>query len=182
MKLKRKHSLIVIENGMLTVYSLDDKIRWDVGRLSADNEPDIILHSSTVSRKHGYFKNIDGSWFYVDNHGKNGTVYNGKHVSVGIQGRIKPILLKDRDVLVFGGGAEAVVSSKTIWSVFTEFDFGDEYAVQDSKGLTRFVITDGDASVTLEHPQKGTMISQPGGFAVYMGDVTFLIGHIALLT
>lgn len=85
MKLKRKHSLIVIENGMLNVYSLDDKIRWNVGRLSADNEPDIILHSSTVSRKHGYFKNIDGSWFYVDNHGKNGTVYNGKHVSVGIQ-------------------------------------------------------------------------------------------------
>ena len=67
---KKGNSLIVIENGKLTDYRLDDKLVWEVGRPSRDNNPDIILHSVTVSRQHGKFQNIDGMWFYLDKKGK----------------------------------------------------------------------------------------------------------------
>ena len=71
----RENTLIVIENGQLTSYDLDNRLIWEVGRPSKDNLPDIKLHSLTVSRKHGRFQNIDGMWFYLDKNGKNGTVW-----------------------------------------------------------------------------------------------------------
>ncbi|MCR5303208.1 MAG: FHA domain-containing protein, partial [Lachnospiraceae bacterium] len=76
---EKGNSLIVIESGSQTTYYLDDRRVWNVGRASKDNVPDIRLHSTTASRKHGKFENIDGIWFYLDSNGKNGTVYNGKH-------------------------------------------------------------------------------------------------------
>lgn len=53
MNIKKSNNLVVIENGQLTQYSLDDKNVWEVGRPSRDNVPDIKLHSTTASRKHG---------------------------------------------------------------------------------------------------------------------------------
>ena len=75
-----KNHLIVIENGKLQNYPLDNKLLWEIGRPSKENHPDIRMYSATVSRKHGKFVNRDGCWFYVDGYGKNGTVYNGKHI------------------------------------------------------------------------------------------------------
>ena len=72
MRGKKGNSLVVIENGQLTTYSLDDRVTWEVGRPSKENIPDIKLHSATVSRQHGRFQNMDGIWFYVDRMGKNG--------------------------------------------------------------------------------------------------------------
>ncbi|MCM1186519.1 MAG: FHA domain-containing protein [Lachnoclostridium sp.] len=106
---KWANNFIVIENGQLTVYPLDDKIAWEIGRVSKENRPDIILHSTTVSRKHGRFQNVDGVWFYLDYNGKNGTVYNQKHITSGLNGRVKPVVLKDGDVFVFGG---------TVWGLY----------------------------------------------------------------
>ena len=59
-KSRNGNQLIVIENGQLSTYTLDDRLVWEVGRASKDNLPDIRLHSETVSRKHGKFQNIDG--------------------------------------------------------------------------------------------------------------------------
>lgn len=99
--------LIVIENGQLISYDLDNKLVWEVGRPSINNVPDIKLHTLTVSRKHGRFQNMDGMWFYIDKKGKNGTVYNGKYITTGLKGRIKPVALKNGDILIFGGGKES---------------------------------------------------------------------------
>ena len=104
---KNGNSLIIIEKGQLTAYTLDDRNVWEIGRPSKGNIPDIKLHSTTVSRKHGKFQNMDGVWFYVDYNGKNGTVYNQKHINPGINGRMKPVMLYDGDILVFGGGDDA---------------------------------------------------------------------------
>lgn len=176
----RGNSLIIIENGQLTTYSLDDKLVWDVGRPSKDNVPDIKLHSATVSRRHGKFQNIDGMWFYVDKKGKNGTVYNGKHVTAGIGGRVKPITLNNGDVLIFGGGEEAVINSKTIWALFSERSFDERWRVEDTKGLTRLTFADGDDATRLESPERGTVIEKLRGMAIYMGDITYLVGDIAV--
>lgn len=175
------NSLIVIENGQVSTYSLDDKLIWDIGRPSKDNIPDIKLHSTTVSRQHGRFQNIDGMWFYIDKKGKNGTVYNGKHVKVGIGGRIKPITLKNRDVLIFGGGEEAVISSKTIWTLFLERNIEQRWCVEDTKGMSRLAFTDGENTTVLEKPEKGTVIEKDNGIAIYMGDITYLAGDIAVM-
>lgn len=65
-----KNHLIVIENGKLQNYPLDNKLLWEIGRPSKENHPDIRMYSATVSRKHGKFVNRDGCWFYVDGYGK----------------------------------------------------------------------------------------------------------------
>lgn len=107
---KKGNNLIIIENGQLTSYMLDDKNVWEVGRPSKENIPDIKLHSATVSRRHGKFQNLDGEWFYLDYNGKNGTVYNQKHIRPGINGRVRPVMLEDGDLFVFGGGEKQVLN------------------------------------------------------------------------
>ena len=41
---KRENSLIIIENGQIKTYDLDNKTEWYLGRPSKDNIPDIKLH------------------------------------------------------------------------------------------------------------------------------------------
>lgn len=174
----KRNNLVVIENGLLTTYMLDDKLVWNVGRPSREQMPDIKLHVTTVSRQHGSFQNIDGMWFYLDKNGKNGTVYNGKHVKAGIKGRVKPITLKDRDVLIFGGGEEPVINSKTIWAMFSEKCFAEKWRVEDTKGMKSLVFSDGKQDTRIESPAKGTVVEKEQGMAIYMGDVTYLAGEI----
>lgn len=175
------NSLIVIENGQLTTYMLDDKLVWEVGRPSINNTPDIKLHSVTASRKHGRFQNIDGIWFYLDKNGKNGTVYNGKHITSGIRGRVKPITLHSGDVLIFGGGESAVINSKTIWALFSERKFEERWRVEDTKGLEHVSFLDGENTTKLDHPEKGTVIEGTDGIAIYMGNITYLSGDMAVV-
>lgn len=96
--------LIVSENDKTSRYRLDEKDIWEVGRPFKEINPDIKLYSKSVSRRHGAFRNVNGYWFYIDNNRKNGTTYNGNRIETGIGGRVKPIMLKDGDELVFGGG------------------------------------------------------------------------------
>ena len=138
MRGNKKNNLIVIENGQLSSYLLDDKLLWDIGRPSKGNKPDIKLYSPTVSRKHGRLQNIDGMWFYIDKKGKNGTVYNGKYVTTGIRGRIKPIFLSSGDVLIFGGGEEPTINCKTIWSIFLQNDFEERWSFLYNSNIRNF--------------------------------------------
>lgn len=176
----RKNSLIVIENGQMDVYNLDDKTEWKLGRRSKDNEPDIRLHSRTISRKHGRFANVDGSWFYLDNYGKNGTVYNGKYIEKPVRVRKKPVILKDGDQFIFGGGEEAQINCKTAWALFSEKCFSDCWRREDTKGLERIAFEEGGQVTKLEHPEKGTVVQKDHGLAIYMGDVTYLAGEISV--
>ncbi len=172
--------LIVIENGQLISYDLDNKLVWEVGRPSINNVPDIKLHTLTVSRKHGRFQNMDGMWFYIDKKGKNGTVYNGKYITTGLKGRIKPVALKNGDILIFGGGKEAIVNYKTIWAMFSEKDFSDRWRVEDTRDIRKISFEDESEITVLEKPVKGTVIEKNNGIAIYMGDVTYLAGDISI--
>ena len=177
---KKANNLVLIENGLLSVVSLDNKTAWEVGRPSPDSTPDIKLRSATVSRKHGRFQNMDGIWFYVDYNGKNGTVYNHRHIEAGLKGRIKPILLKDGDVFVFGGGAKETINGKTVWGLFMEKEFDNNWRTADSKGMRAIKLISGDKETTLCEPEKGTVVAREDGIAIYMGDLTYMTGDMKL--
>lgn len=177
---KNMNNLIVIENGKLNTYLLDDKLIWEVGRPSKDNRPDIKLYSITASRKHGRFQNMDGVWFYIDNNGKNGTVYNKKHIETGLKGRAKPVMLSDGDILIFGGSTEAVISCKTIWAMFSTHYYDDCWSAVETKDCTKFVFSDGNKETQMENPDRGTVVEKDNGLAIYMGDITYLAGDMSL--
>ena len=178
---KKANILIVIENGQIFSYALDDKNSWVIGRPSKDNIPDIKLHSATVSRKHGKFQNMDGVWFYLDYKGKNGTVYNHTHLDAGLNGRIKPVMLNDGDTFVFGGGKEEVINCKTVWAMFVTQFFDGEWRIVDTNGYERLQFISEGGSTTIDTPQKGIVIEKETGIAIYMGDITYLIGDINVI-
>ncbi len=179
---KKANNLILIENGLISVYALDDRLTWELGRPSKDNVPDIKLHSATISRKHGRFENMDGIWFYLDNNGKNGTVYNHKHIEPGLKGRKRPLMLNNGDTFVFGGGEKEVINHKTVWGVFLQRDFEENWRVIDSKGLKTLIFKSGDRETTLTDPAPGTVIEKETGIAIYMGDLTYVIGDMRLVS
>ena len=179
---KMSNNLIVIENGQLTTYCLDDKLSWQVGRLSKDNVPDIILHSVTASRKHGKFQNMDGVWFYIDNsNNTNGTIYNNEKVKTGLNGRVKPIMVSDGDIFIFGGGDEAIINPQTIWALFTTKSFDEKWRMVDTKGNKEILIQTTKQEDVLKHLKKGEVISQADGMAIDMGDITYLIGDMNVI-
>ena len=47
-----ENNLIVIENGQLNIYLLDNQVVWEVGRMSKEHTPDIPMHATTISRRH----------------------------------------------------------------------------------------------------------------------------------
>lgn len=180
MNKKQINNLVVIENGRLDMYLLDDRLVWELGRPTKDSVPDIRLYSATISRKHGRFQNMDGIWFFVDNNGKNGTVYNEKHIETGLHGRVKPILLKNGDIFIFGGDKEAVINSKTVWARFSTHLYGEIWRVMDTRGTVRLHIDDGQTVTTLQQPPKGTVVEKENGLVIYMGDVTYLAGEVCV--
>ena len=155
--------LLVIEQGKTYIYNLDERPVWEVGRPSKDVAPDICLNVHTVSRRHGSFQNMDGNWFYIDRNGKNGTTCRGKKVGTGIGGRTKPVLLKDGDVLVFGGGEKGVVCDKTALAVFCTHRIDSSIKVDTKK--------DDEADV-------GTVIKSDDGLTVVMGDYSYIIEYM----
>lgn len=179
---RKGNNLILIENGQISSYALDDKESWEIGRPSKNSVPDIKLRSATVSRNHGKFHNIDGVWFYLDYNGKNGTVYNHSHLKPGLNGRIKPIMLNDGDVFVFGGGEEEVINYRTTWAMFVTKSFDGEWRVADSKGYKKLKFISGGETSTMDAPSKGFVVEKETGIAIYMGDLTYLIGDIEVIS
>lgn len=178
--MKKSNQLIVVEPEQLTLYRLDDKQVWEVGRPSHGSIPDIQMNSPTVSRQQGCVRNVNGIWFYSNRKSKNGTFYNGKEVTCGIGGRVKPILLSHGDVLLFGAGTQAAVSSRTVWAAFLECCPEGEWRPEGTAALRKVIFSDGIQTLTLNNPQPGRLIMLERGFAIYMGEITWLIGEISV--
>lgn len=182
---RKENNLIIIENGQLTAYALDDRNTWTLGRASKEQMPDIRLHSSTVSRKHGEFQCTDGIWFYVDYNGKNGTVYKrecvSKHIGTGLNGRIKPVLLRDKDMFVFGCGEKETINYKTALGVFFQKSLGEEWRVVDTMGYEKLRFVSEDKTEDWNAPRKGLVIERDAGVAIYMGDVTYVNGDMEVV-
>ncbi|MFI3177235.1 MAG: FHA domain-containing protein [Eubacteriales bacterium] len=168
------NQLIVIENRQLNRYVLDDKLEWQIGRVSKGCNPDIQLYSATVSRKQGNFINECGVWYYVDCFGKNGTMYNEKPIQKRRNNRIIPLELEEGDTFIFGGGTTPSLNSKTVWALYTTKSYGERWDAVDTQGMNQLTFTAGERETTLEHPQKGSVIDHGNGMGIYMGDITYV--------
>ena len=176
-----KNNLIVIENGQLNTYLLDTRLVWEVGRMSKDNIPDITMHATTISRKHGKFQNMDGIWFYMDYKTTNKTLQNGRVLTAGLNGRVKPVMVSDGDVFVFGCGEQAVVSPGTVWAFFSTKYIDAPWKGVDSRGCERLLIADGDSRYYLTDLQLGEKIEAEHGTVIYMGNVTYVAGDVQVM-
>lgn len=178
---EKANNIVVIENGILKNYRLDDKNVWEVGRATKINIPDIPLMSSTVSRQHGKFKNTEGVWFYIDINKKNGTIHNCKKIEKGFRGLDKPVMLRDGDIFLMGGGEEPVIDSKTVWMIFLEQLFVDGFTVIDTHKMTKISFICGENENTFINPSKGLVIKNEDGIAIYMGDISFVAGNMQIV-
>ena len=173
--------LIVIENGQLHTYHLDKKNTWEIGRVTQMNKPDIALHTMTVSRKHGRLENMDGIWFYLDYNGRNGTVCDNKHVDAGLNGRVKPIILKDGDVLILGGGNDAAIGERTVWMMFTVASYDDIWRKEYVKSREHFLLQNEEDIIEWERPVNGAVLMRRTGIAIFMEDIIYCVGDMNII-
>ncbi len=178
---RKENRLIIIEKGQLTSYVLDDKNRWEIGRASKDNHPDIKLHAATISRKHGCFQNEDGIWFYTDYNGKNGTALNYHHINPGLNGSRRPKMLKDGDVFLFGGSEVPIVDHQTVWALYTINRIDDSWRIVDTKGCQKITYKSGSEEIELCEPVIGKVTRTEEGMGIYMGDFTYVAGDIEVV-
>jgi pSer/pThr/pTyr-binding forkhead associated (FHA) protein len=171
---------VTIEGGRIEVFDLDNRRCWYLGRPSPGNDPDIKFQSTMVSRKHGRLENVDGLWFYFDGYGRNGTLFNWKHLAPGIQGRSVPMMLEDGDCLVFGCGENSQITSKSPLGFFTENEASSEWKKLDSKYYHRIFFKDTIRTQAFEEPEPGTIVKSADGIGIYMGDYSFACGDMKI--
>ena len=168
--------LIIIEQAKLTVYHLDDKVSWEIGRASREGSPDIELVTPTISRPHGNFKNKGGLWLYSDYCKLNGTTHNGILLTPNNNHK----LLEDGDVLIFGGHGNAVINSQTVWAIYLNRQMDDACCVVNTSKDKVLRFTDGSTVTKFVRPEKGTVVDKGMGLGIYMGELTYLLGNIRL--
>lgn len=91
--------LVMLEHEHIRVCELDARVEWKIGRFDPNqpNKPNILFSSGIVSREHGWLRNIDGQWYYVDNpRNLNGTFHNGKKIPRTSK---QHVLLNNGDIL-----------------------------------------------------------------------------------
>ncbi len=91
--------------------------RMSVGRNTAQNQCDIPLNLSFVSRRHGEFLQSGERYFYTDLGSTNGTRINGKKCSRDGVSRVE---LHDGDVLSFGYLEDKNALDRRIVGLFTQ--------------------------------------------------------------
>ena len=95
-------SLVLLENNVIRVINLDTRQDWLVGRYDPNmpNTPDILFISGIVSREHGWIRNVDNQWYFVDNpRNLNGTFHNGVKIPRPMTGIKQPVPLENGDIL-----------------------------------------------------------------------------------
>lgn len=171
--------ILMLDRSGLTVYLLDNKSTWSVGRRTVDNKPDIAVNIPTVSRKHGSYNYKFGEWFYTDGLGKNGTIYNGKHIEPGKTGKARNILLSDGDAFLFGKSSGSQYSDNVAKGVYIVAEFNDEYRKVNTGTAIDKIITFsyGKETMRINNPEVGLVLHNELGAVVYMGNTTYLLGE-----
>lgn len=178
--MSRLHYLVVIQGGRIDSYVLDDLQEWHIGRPTPDNKPEIGLYAPTISREHGVIKNIDGTWFYMDHYGKNGTMHNGRPVVKGPRGRRRPIRLEEDEQFLFGSGGEYVFNENTVYAIFTTCPTAGLWRKECTSGYSRLTLSDGAHQIQFDRPAKGAILHQGNDMAIFMGDYTYLSGNLTI--
>lgn len=114
-------SLILLENDRIRVCDLDLRPDWLIGRYDPNmpNTPDILFSSGLVSRQHGWIRNIDDKWYFVDNPTSlNGTFHNGRKIprNPGIK---QSVPLESGDILRIDNADFNHANSQGVLMLFT---------------------------------------------------------------
>lgn len=112
-------TVVVFENGKIRNCVLSSDKVYEIGRVVPENSPDIPLYSPIVSRSHGEFLFVEGQWFYADKGSTNGTFYNGNKIQKGLNGKAKPIMLNNGDVLRIDAEDLDAPDERGVWMLFT---------------------------------------------------------------
>lgn len=132
--------LVVLEMGSVRYYDLAGQTRWTIGRAASDRMPDIRLTSPVASRTHGEIVLVDGEWFYLQQSKTNGTLYNGTKIKSGLNGRIRPVLLKNGDVLRIDHSEADRADPRGVWMLFSTQSIPGKWAYYPLNGRSATVI------------------------------------------
>lgn len=93
--------LIILQAGQVQQVALEEKEQWLIGRTCPQHTgADIAVPSPIVSRQHGWFRKVEGVWYYCDNQKNlNGTYYNGQFLPRSHNDKPTAVELKDGDTL-----------------------------------------------------------------------------------
>lgn len=171
------NQLIVIENGKLSHYNLNQKDNWSIGRISKNSQTDILLDSDTVSRNHGTFSREEGYWFYMD-HSKNGTIYNGTPMTKGLGGRTKSIMLEQGDVLVFGSNNKAKVTEETAWAFFCSLPMNGEWKRFNYRADQQIFVSDGTERKSANGLQMCQVLEFSKGILISLNGTVYWCGDL----
>ena len=112
--------LIILEEGQVRTWSLAGRNQWSLGRQGTGSGQNIPLTSGLASREHGWFMQMEGKWYYVDNPANtNGTFYNGTKLPRPSPGRNTTVCLNNRDILRIDNNDLNRSSSKGILIMFS---------------------------------------------------------------
>lgn len=115
-------NLVILEKDEVNVQTLDGRSEWQIGRYHPDmpSVPDIQLSSMIVSKEHGWIRNIDDQWYYVDNpKNLNGTFHNGVKIPRPMPGMRQPTPLENGDILRIDNEDLNHASAKGVLMLFT---------------------------------------------------------------
>ena len=175
------HTLLIFENDTIRSIAFDEKDSWEVGRPTKDNHPDIALNSPTISRHQGRFLKQDMFFFYGDHAAKNATYRNDALLKPGLGGKIKPVMLEPGDQLIFGGSSSTGHGAHAIVTLFIDRPVIEEtWRIYETEPYHEFVFSYGKESKTKKDPKGTKVVQLHEGFAIIMGNKTYMNGKIDL--
>ena len=180
-------SLIILEDDLIRVCSLDSRPEWKIGRYDSDipNTPDILFNSKIVSREHGWIQNIDSQWFFVDNpQNLNGTFHNGVKVPRRKDGMKTPVMLESGDILRIDNEDLNHASAQGVLMLFTTATIKGTWTTYQLKQQTTVIGRDESCDIVEPLPYmsaKHAKLSYVNG-SYYLSDCnsragTFLNGQ-----
>lgn len=153
MSFRSSANLVVLENGVVRSFPLELKNVWLLGRISPDSNPDIVLESKIVSRKHGRFQNIDGEWYFIDTECANGTYYNGKKITINQEkGESDAVKLKNGDILRVDSASLDEPEERGVFMMFSTVGIGNQWKTITLKKKETYFGRDEKCDVVIPAP------------------------------
>ena len=116
--MKQQYSLIILVGNNIRSYTLDSKNEFTIGRKTVLSNPHINLESPYISKEHGKLFFNNGKWFYQDMNSSNGTIYNGKKISIDAHNKVQAVQLFEGDILSVQDNRNDE-NPKNVWIFFT---------------------------------------------------------------
>lgn len=120
-------NLVVLEDGAVRSYPLNENQIWKIGRKNPESENDIELESKIVSRKHGQIQSVDGEWYYIENGSLNGTYYNGSKIKANDHGEFDAVKLSNGDILRIDSDSLDYPEERGVFFLFTTEGIGNQW-------------------------------------------------------